>query len=127
MRPAADLIESILASAVEIDSAAERRGFVERACGGDAELRRRVEELVENHFHAGSFLEGPAIDPVETTTLGTPAPPREPPATPGEIVGQYKLLEVVGEGGMGTVYSAEQQEPIRRRVALKVIKAGMDS
>ena len=132
MRPAADLIESILASAVDIESAAERRRFVDRACGGDAELRQRVEELVENHFHAGSFLERPAVGPAETAALDTPAsdsptPPREPPAAPGDVVGPYKLLEVVGEGGMGTVYLAEQREPIRRLVALKVIKAGMDS
>jgi WD40 repeat protein/serine/threonine protein kinase len=132
MRPAADLIESILASAVDIDSPAERRRFVERACGGDPELRRRVEELVENHFHAGSFLEQPAVGPAETAPPDTPAadtptPPREPPAAPADVIGPYKLLEVVGEGGMGTVYLAEQQEPIRRLVALKVIKPGMDS
>ncbi|HJZ55692.1 MAG TPA: protein kinase, partial [Gemmataceae bacterium] len=127
MRPAADLIESILASAVDIDSPAERRRFVERACGGDAELRRRVEELVENHFQAGSFLEQPAVGPAETASLDTPTPPREPPAATADVIGPYKLLEVVGEGGMGTVYLAEQQEPIRRLVALKVIKAGMDS
>jgi WD40 repeat protein len=132
MRPAADLIESILASAVDIDSPAERRRFVERACGGDPELRRRVEELVENHFHAGSFLEQPAVGPAETASLDTPAadtatPPHKSPAATGDVIGPYKLLEVVGEGGMGTVYLAEQQEPIRRLVALKVIKAGMDS
>jgi WD40 repeat protein/serine/threonine protein kinase len=127
MRPAADLIESILASAVDIDSPAERGRFVERACGGDPELQRRVEELVENHFHAGSFLEQPAASPAETASLDTPTPPREPPAATGDVIGPYKLLEVVGEGGMGTVYLAEQQEPIRRLVALKVIKAGMDS
>src|SRR5262245_42514534 len=132
MRPAADLIESILASAVDIDSPAERRRFVERACGGDPELQRHVEELVENHFQAGSFLEQPAVGPAETASPDTPAadsptPPREPLAATGGAIGPYKLLEVVGEGGMGTVYLAEQQEPIRRLVALKVIKAGMDS
>ena len=73
MRPAADQIESILASAVDIESAAERRQFLDRACGGDAELRRRVEELVEAHFQAGSFLERPAVGPAETASLDTPA------------------------------------------------------
>jgi WD40 repeat protein/serine/threonine protein kinase len=132
MRPAADLIESILASAVDIESAAERRQFVARACGGDIELQRRVEELVENHFLAGSFLEQPAVGPAETASLDAPAadtqtPPRELPAATGDVIGPYKLLEVVGEGGMGTVYLAQQQEPVRRLVALKVIKPGMDS
>ena len=132
MRPEADLIESILVSAVDIESAAERRQFVERACGGDPELRRRVEELVENHFHAGSFLEGPAVGPAETASFGTPAAntptsPRESSAAQAEVVGPYKLVQEIGEGGMGTVFLAQQQEPVKRLVALKIIKAGMDS
>src|SRR6516164_5830681 len=100
MRPAADLIESILASAVDIEFTEERRRFVDRACGGDAELRRRIEELVDNHFHAGSFLEQPAAGPAETESLDTPTPPRGSPAATGDVIGPYKLLEVVGEGGM---------------------------
>jgi WD40 repeat protein/serine/threonine protein kinase len=131
VRPAADQIESILASAVDIESAAERRLFVEQACAGDAELRRRVEEMVENHFRAGSFLERPAVGPAETASLDSPAagapPRREPPEAPGDVVGPYKLLTVLGEGGMGTVYVARQTEPVKRLVALKVIKAGMDT
>jgi eukaryotic-like serine/threonine-protein kinase len=131
VRPATDQIESILASAVDIESAVERRQFVERACAGDAELRRRVEELVENHFHAGSFLERPAVGQVATASLDTPAagppPCRESPEAPGDVIGPFKLLKLIGEGGMGTVYLAQQQEPVRRIVALKVIKAGMDT
>ena len=131
VRPAADQIESILASAVDIESAAERRQFVERACGGDAQLRRRVEEMVEDHFQAGSFLEQPAVGPVETASLDTSVSDgphsRDPLESPGDVIGPYKLLEVVGEGGMGTVYLAQQKDPVRRMVALKVIKAGMDS
>jgi serine/threonine protein kinase/tetratricopeptide (TPR) repeat protein len=121
MQPAAQRVESILADAVEMGSEAERRQFVDRACAGNAELKRRVEELIENHFRAGSFLESPARSPVVTVD--------ERPRTegPGAVVGPYKLLEQIGEGGFGVVFMAEQQEPIRRKVALKVLKPGMDT
>jgi WD40 repeat protein/serine/threonine protein kinase len=132
VRPVADLIESILIAAVDIEPAAERRQFIERACGGDPELRRRVAELVENHFDAGRFLEEPAVDPADTASFATraaepSAAPRESSAAPGEVVGQYKLVQEIGEGGMGTVFLAQQQDPVKRFVALKIIKAGMDS
>jgi tetratricopeptide (TPR) repeat protein/serine/threonine protein kinase len=120
MQPAAPQIESILAAAVDIASEAERGEFVERACAGNAELRRRIEELIANHFRAGSFLEGAAPGVVATTD----DPMHE---LPGTAIGPYKLLEQIGEGGFGIVFMAEQQEPIRRKVALKVLKAGMDS
>jgi hypothetical protein len=120
MPPAVPSIESILASAVELRSAAERRQFVEQACGGDAELQRRVEELIENHFRAGSFLESPAPDLSATAAESA----RE---GPGTVIGPYKLLQQLGEGGMGAVFMAEQAHPVQRRVALKIIKPGMDS
>jgi serine/threonine protein kinase/WD40 repeat protein len=120
MTPAVPSIESILASAVELCSAAERRQFVEQACGGDAELQRRVEELIENHFRAGSFLESPAPDLSATARESA----RE---GPGAVIGPYKLLQQIGEGGMGAVFMAEQAHPVQRRVALKIIKPGMDS
>jgi tetratricopeptide (TPR) repeat protein/tRNA A-37 threonylcarbamoyl transferase component Bud32 len=120
MPPAVPSIESILASAVELRSAAERRQFVEQACGGDAELQRRVEELIENHFRAGSFLEAPAPDLSATAAESA----RE---GPGTVIGPYKLLQQLGEGGMGAVFMAEQAHPVQRRVALKIIKPGMDS
>ncbi|HKB01565.1 MAG TPA: protein kinase, partial [Gemmataceae bacterium] len=120
MAPAVDPIESILAAAVEITSEAERRAYVDRACASDAALKRRVEELIDNHFRAGSFLETPVLDPGATTDQ----PVRE---RPGTIIGPYKLLETIGEGGFGVVYMAEQQEPVRRKVALKVLKPGMET
>src|SRR5262245_26422687 len=120
MQPAPRQIESILAAAVEVDSAAERREFLEQACAGDAALKRRVEELVENHFRAGSFLECPAAQPAATTD----GPLAE---GPGTVIGPYKLMEQLGEGGMGLVFVAEQQQPVRRKVALKVIKPGLDT
>jgi serine/threonine protein kinase/WD40 repeat protein len=120
MPPAVPPIESILASAVELPSAAERRQFVEQACGGDAELQLRVEALIENHFRAGSFLESPAPDLSATA--------RESVGEgPGTVIGPYKLLQQIGEGGMGAVFMAEQAHPVQRRVALKIIKPGMDN
>ena len=75
-----------------------------------------VEELIDNHFRAGSFLEFPAAVAVTG-----------PAERPGTVVGPYKLLQQIGEGGMGVVFMAEQTQPVRRQVALKVIKPGMDS
>ncbi|MFI5456727.1 MAG: tetratricopeptide repeat protein [Isosphaerales bacterium] len=90
------------------------------ACGEDDELRGRVRDLLHANAEAGSFLESPASGP--GTTVDQPI--RE---GPGTAVGPYKLLQQIGEGGMGTVFMAEQDKPVRRKVALKVIKAGMDS
>jgi serine/threonine protein kinase/tetratricopeptide (TPR) repeat protein len=123
MPPEARSVESILAAAVEIASEAERRRYVEQACGSDADLTRRVQELVDDHFQAGSFLERPARE-----VSGSRAD-SDPPVTEcaGTVVGSYKLLEQIGEGGFGVVFMAEQQQPIRRKVALKVLKPGMDT
>jgi serine/threonine protein kinase/tetratricopeptide (TPR) repeat protein len=112
-------IDALLCQAVELASEDDRRRFLDQACGGDAELRRQVEELVRHHFAAGSFLENPALAP---TSAGD-----APTERPGTLIGPYKLLEQIGEGGMGIVFMAEQQQPVRRRVALKIIKPGMDT
>ena len=100
---------------------AERAAYLEAACAGDLDLRQRVQELLEAHDEGGRFMQEPAAPVAEKTVL---APLRE---KPGERIGRYKLLEQVGEGGCGVVYVAEQEEPVRRRVALKVIKLGMDT
>src|SRR4051794_11141057 len=115
------LANVIFLQAIEIASPDERAAFVEEACGDDAGLRARVASLLEANELAGDFLEAPAVSP---TVTADPTPPIE---GPGTAIGPYKLLERIGEGGMGAVFMAEQTEPVRRKVALKVIKPGMDT
>ncbi len=102
--------------------AAERVAFLERACEGDAKLQQRVEILLQIHDNAGDFLEQSpqkgAIEFQKGAMMGE---------KPGDRIGRYQLLEQIGEGGCGVVYMAEQEEGVRRRVALKVIKPGMDT
>jgi serine/threonine protein kinase len=112
----------IFAGAMECATPEERVAYLASACGGDAELRARVEALLQAHERAGRFLvEGDqsAVAPIEPVI-----PVHE---GPGSRIGRYKLLEQIGEGGFGVVYMAEQEEPVRRRVALKIIKIGMDT
>jgi serine/threonine protein kinase/WD40 repeat protein len=121
MQSTTQVLESILVTAVEMRSEAERRRYVEQACAGDAELKRRVEALIENHFRAGTFLDSPAADLL--ATLDEPAVSERPDT----VIGPYRLLDQIGEGGFGIVFRAEQQQPVRRQVALKVLKPGMDT
>jgi serine/threonine protein kinase len=109
------VVESIFFAALEKTSAEERAGYLDQACGQDAELRQRVERLLAAHPKVGGFLQPPTTD--------------EPAVVerPGAVIGPYKLMEQIGEGGMGLVFVAEQQEPVRRKVALKIIKPGMDT
>jgi eukaryotic-like serine/threonine-protein kinase len=112
---------SIFIAALEKDDAAERAAYLDRACAGDLPLRERIERLLKAHEPADSFLErGPSVldatDDYEAIAESA-----------GTVVGPYKLLQQIGEGGMGVVYMAEQLEPVRRKVALKIIKPGMDS
>jgi serine/threonine protein kinase/tetratricopeptide (TPR) repeat protein len=100
---------------------AERAAFLRRACGEDQAVRGRVEELLQEQEQLGSFLESPAAGPAGTADE---QPVRE---GPGTVIGPYKLLEQIGEGGFGVVFMAEQHEPIRREVALKILKPGMDT
>ncbi len=115
---------TIFIEALDRADPAERAAYVERACDGDADLRHRVERLLEAIDRAGSFMESPAAPAGGGMTLAGFTPLLE---GPGTRIGPYKLLEQIGEGGMGVVYMAEQEQPVRRRVALKIIKPGMDS
>jgi len=117
MEPGPKDIDTILSEAVEIKSAAEREAFLDATCGGDAEPRHRLDKLIADHFRAGDFLERPAA------TIDMP-PVAE---RPGQAIGHYTLLEEIGEGGFGVVYLAEQREPVQRKVALKILKAGLDT
>src|ERR1041385_650840 len=96
---------------------AERDLFLSEACRNEPELKEQVLSLLQAHEGAGDFLKNTqAIPPVTVLT-----------EKPGDKIGRYKLLQKIGEGGCGVVYMAEQEEPVRRRVALKVIKLGMDT
>ncbi|MHC4743512.1 MAG: protein kinase domain-containing protein, partial [Planctomycetota bacterium] len=114
-------IKTIFAEALERQTVEERAAYLDKACADDPDLRSEVEELLKSHDHAGSFLEFEDLNP--QITLDQP-PPSE---REGTVIGPYKLLERIGEGGMAYVYMAEQERPIRRRVALKIIKLGMDT
>jgi serine/threonine protein kinase/tetratricopeptide (TPR) repeat protein len=112
--------ESIFIEALEKADPAERAAFLDRACAGDEALRQRIERLLARHGQPDSFLDAPATDAGATVEEQTAE-------DLGAIIGPYKLLQPIGEGGMGTVYMAEQRQPVKRMVALKVIKPGMDS
>src|SRR5262245_57330364 len=118
----------IFIAAVQIAGPAERAAYLDEACTGHPELRHRACALLDAFEHAGSFLEQPADPRATSDPLPTQsAIPRNPVELPGALVGPYKLLEQIGEGGFGVVYMAEQTAPIRRKVALKLIKPGMDT
>ena len=116
----------------------ERAAYLQKACGVDIELRQRVEALLQAHEAAGYFMTDPAASPARNASVGMRNGGCPEPGTtvrdiapltekPGDKIGHYKLLQQIGEGGCGVVYMAEQEEPIHRRVAFKVIKLGMDT
>jgi tetratricopeptide (TPR) repeat protein len=113
-------------AALQKQGAAERQAYLDEACGADPALRERVQGLLRVYERAGSFLERPAAPPGESDR-GPTEDQAETQVMPAAAVGPYKLLQPIGEGGMGTVYMAEQVRPVRRHVAMKIIKAGMDS
>jgi serine/threonine protein kinase/WD40 repeat protein len=123
MSAPADREVAVLNAALECP-AEERAAFLDRACAGEARFRSRIEALIRAHEEGTRFLE-------PRPSLGHLALPVRPGVAstekPGDRIGRYKLLQQIGEGGCGVVYMAEQEEPVRRRAALKVIKLGMDT
>ena len=114
-------IDEVFFAAMERESPEARAAYLDEVCGSDLELRRRVERLLDAQPKMGSFLDSPAAGPTMTLAI------RQALEGPGTVIGPYKLLEQIGEGGMGIVYMAEQTQPVRRKVALKIIKPGMDT
>lgn len=110
-------VQQILWEALKLSGEA-RSTYLESACAGDAALQEEVQSLLEAEEQAGTFLCSQAVQEGPTVLLAEKA---------GDHIGRYKLLEQIGEGGFGVVWMAEQEEPVRRRVALKIIKLGMDT
>jgi serine/threonine protein kinase/tetratricopeptide (TPR) repeat protein len=112
--------KSIFLNAIEIAAPGERQAFVESQCAGNDLLRAEVDELLQHERSLGNFLESPPAG-LDATAVQLNA------ECPGTTIGPYKLLEQIGEGGFGVVFLAEQSAPVRRKVALKIIKPGMDT
>ena len=114
------LAKLVFLHAVEIPAEDERYAYLDAECKDDKSLRCEVEELLQLHQGLGSFMEAPSSPHLERIDQ-----PVE--VCNGTVIGPYRLLQQIGEGGMGAVYMAEQEQPVCRKVALKVIKPGMDS
>jgi eukaryotic-like serine/threonine-protein kinase len=112
--------QTVFIEALEKEDPAERAAFLDPACAGDADLRERMERLLRRHQERASFLDS-GQSPFATRG---DEPIKE---GPGTVIGHYKLLEQIGEGGFGVVFMAEQMQPVRRKVALKLLKPGMDT
>ena len=116
-------IKFIFSEALDKGNARERAAYLDQACGSNVAIRRQVEALIQEYGQVeDDFLESLPVGDC-TVTLDKSLLPEGP----GTVIGPYKLLEQIGEGGMAVVYMAEQERPLRRRVALKVIKLGMDT
>jgi WD40 repeat protein/serine/threonine protein kinase len=113
--------QSLFIEALEKEDPAERAAFLDQVGAADPALRKRIEKLLHRHEESGAFMERPA-----TALIGRVDEPSVS-EQPGRAIGPYKLLEQIGEGGFGVVFMAEQERPVRRKVALKVIKPGMDT
>jgi len=114
-------VKLIFAEALEKPASKERVEYLNETCGEDSNLRAEVEELLKSHEQAGDFMEAPALE-AEVTLEDSALTEGS-----GSVVGRYKLLEKIGEGGFGVVWAAAQKKPVKRRVALKIIKLGMDT
>ncbi|MHC4676327.1 MAG: serine/threonine-protein kinase, partial [Planctomycetota bacterium] len=113
--------EAIFKAAIKLKTSAERIAYIKELCGDDSELLARISSLLKVHNNKNNLLD--VLIPDIGITLDD-SPISE---APGTVIGKYKLLEQIGEGGMAVVYMAEQEKPLRRRVALKIIKLGMDT
>jgi serine/threonine protein kinase/Flp pilus assembly protein TadD len=125
--------KSIFLDALDIESSSEREQFIEVTCRGNPELLASVSALLREHEREDNPIDKPIaaggrwrLVNMDETEL-SPSPDGPPGHIPGAMIGPYKLMEQIGEGGFGLVYVADQQEPVRRRVALKLIKPGMES
>ncbi len=112
--------DDIFSAAIELATPVERAAYINRACAGDEQLFKLVQDLVNAYFRAGNFLESPAAVLIDQSD-------RPIQEAPGTTIARYKLLEQIGEGGFAVVFMAEQESPVRRKVALKIVKAGMDT
>jgi len=120
-------LKNLFNAALERDDPAERARFLDEACGADSALREQVERLLRAQEELGAFMAQPSRKPANLDSDPTGRVGTSLTEKPGDKIGRYKLLQQIGEGGCGVVYMAEQEEPVRRRVALKVIKLGMDT
>jgi WD40 repeat protein/serine/threonine protein kinase len=120
-----NLEELLFDLAVQKPTTAERNAFLDGVCSGNSALRAALEELLEAHLGAAGFL--PKLTSGEGGTAAAPAAASSSAEAASQMLGRYKLLEKIGEGGFGEVWMAEQREPVKRRVALKIIKLGMDT
>jgi len=127
MDTARQRMEALFDAALELKDPAERAAFLERECGEDLPLRTRLERLLSAHGQSNKFFE----DCRPSLVAGEPGNAIPPMGNAeeelGRLIGHYQLLQKIGEGGCGVVYLAEQEKPVRRRVALKIIKLGMDT
>jgi serine/threonine protein kinase/tetratricopeptide (TPR) repeat protein len=114
-------LRAVFCEALERKTAQEQADYLDQACAGKPDLRARVDALLRAHDEVSGFLQEPQDKPAVTTEE------RAASERPGTVIGPYRLLQQIGEGGMGVVWMAEQTQPVQRKVALKVIKPGMDS
>jgi len=122
-------LENLFLQAREIADAKERAAFLDKACAKAPELRQRLERMLADEARAEAFFAEEESEPMlaDRTEVIPPVPPLAAGGMEGKIIGRYKLLQKLGEGGFGSVWMAEQTEPVRRKVALKIIKRGMDT
>ena len=118
--------ETLFNAALQLATPEERAAYLKGACPDDEPLRKRVLALLQGHHQIDAILDQPLADlPVRTLLVNTAM--IQPTEKAGDKIGRYKLLQQIGEGGFGVVYMADQEEPVKRRVALKIIKLGMDT